>query len=155
MAFKIICSNRLYTFGKKGFVNMFLMIWNDKLNIGIREFDEHHKSLFMILKRMRDHVKSSGSQEQILLFIEELLECSSIIFKLEEEFMTVNNFHNMDPHCKEHKTYLSRICDLKNNILSKEDISMLQELDYLIHWYIFHILESDKEYSVFRTEFLV
>lgn len=130
---------------------MLLMIWNDKFNVGIREFDEHHKSLFMILKQMRIHIKSGEPQEQILPLINRLLESSNLIFKLEEEFMSLCNFHNMEPHCIEHKAFLSRINDFKNNLPDEEYTSVLQILDYLIHWFTFHIIESDKEYSSYLT----
>lgn len=134
---------------------MLLMIWNDKFNVGIREFDEYHKSLFMILKKMRIHIKSREPQEQILPLIENLLKKSNLIFKLEEEFMSVCNFHDIEPHCLEHRTFLTRLNEFKDDLLNEDAVSVLQGLDYLIHWLTFHILESDKEYSSYASEFAI
>jgi hemerythrin-like metal-binding protein len=126
---------------------MLLMAWHEKYNTGITEIDNYHKKIFEILKQLRTNIKHKKPGNVISPLIDCLLINSDKIFKFEEKYMSAGNYFDLEHHRVEHMVFLSRITDFRNNFLYEDYVSVLQSLDFLIHWLTFHIEESDKEYS--------
>lgn len=125
--------------------------WDDKFNIGVKDIDDQHKELLNIISHLRSAIKTGMKKDILMLTIEKLLYGTLLSFRLEEEYMIRYNFHNLETHISEHKNFIARIEEFKNNFSCGDTMSTLHGLDYFILWLTFHITEFDKEYSIYNS----
>lgn len=120
--------------------------WNKNFETGVPIIDEQHQKIVQLINILASHL-SSHSEESILLSVfDELADYALYHFETEEKVW--HQFLPEDPleaeHKKIHGDFIAEIQQLKQ---AKENQSTKQEIEevlrFLIHWLVFHILESD------------
>jgi diguanylate cyclase (GGDEF)-like protein/hemerythrin-like metal-binding protein/PAS domain S-box-containing protein len=120
--------------------------WNKNFETGVPIIDEQHQKLVQLINLLASHL-SSHSEESILLSVfDELADYALYHFETEEKVW--HQFLPEDPleveHKKIHGDFIAEIQQLKQSNKNQSTKQEIEEvLRFLIHWLVFHILESD------------
>jgi len=120
--------------------------WNKNFETGVPIIDEQHQKLVQLINLLASHL-SSHSEESILLSVfDELADYALYHFETEEKIW--HQFLPEDPleveHKKVHGDFIAEIQHLKQVNKNQSINQEIEEvLRFLIHWLVFHILESD------------
>jgi len=123
--------------------------WNDSFLIGIRQFDEHHKHLVLLLNMTFDGITTNAPKDELEAVLHELIEYTAYHFTAEEHWMKEHHYPGLDVQVKEHAEFTKRIGELAKDFHSGiKDIDLVV-LDFLIDWLTEHILEKDSAYGTY------
>ena len=125
-----------------------LLSWKPEYSVDEIELDRDHMKFFEILNTAYENVMNHQEVENATSKIDELLELLRHHISAEEQYLMVNDYHDIDAHMTEHRQFMDNIEQLKtsqfdsNLDATKEMIVVLGDL--ILH----HILIEDKKYQV-------
>jgi hemerythrin len=123
--------------------------WDDKYEIGIQPFDDHHRHLVRLTNKVFDDTTACGHAGSMERVLRELSEYTDYHFAAEEQWLKEHDYPEFEGHRGEHSEFTKYISDVcKDHALNKNELSM-EVLTFLYNWLIQHILESDVAYSRF------
>jgi len=125
------------------------MEWDDTFELGIVEFDEHHKHLVNLLNIIFDGFTCEASYEELEAVLDELVDYATYHFAAEEHWMQVHAYPGLLQHSSEHERFCTRIVEFQQEFLNgKADLS-LDVLQFLNNWLSDHIIKADGAYGRF------
>lgn len=119
--------------------------WNDNCSVGVKQFDEHHKHLFDLLKKVYltcDHKDQTADSEAI---INELVDYAAYHFAAEERLMDATGYYDTTEHKLEHQRFVERVAGFQRNLDENKQIYLIDLIGFLGNWLIHHIMEVDKK----------
>jgi hemerythrin-like metal-binding protein len=116
--------------------------WNDRYSLDNDELDKQHKNLFSIFNML---VGSVGNDNLVGAVIDELVSYSHFHFSVEEQYMIKVGYNDIDRHIKEHKYFLQRASELKQNDVHIDDEQCQKLVIFLSEWLLHHIMTEDKK----------
>ena len=128
-------------------INMFEVFpWNKNFETGNAMIDEQHQILVELLNKLASTLVNQNEAELNTAF-NELTSYASMHFAEEEKIWT--KYFSEDPwllsHLKTHTSFLPSILEIKNNASTETLPDAIEKIVYyLLHWLIFHIIDSDK-----------
>lgn len=130
---------------------MAVITWIDEYNVGIKVIDEQHQHLVNILNRMYevDITNEGNEKRQIRRVFAELADYMNYHFETEEEILKVANYPYFQLHKQQHHELAKQLLDLQMNFSKGDSTVSVELIDFLNHWLIDHILDSDKKYASF------
>jgi hemerythrin len=128
-----------------------LLTWNETFQLGIDEFDNHHKHLVDLLNKTYDGFTQEASHEELATVLDELIDYATYHFAAEEYWMGVNKYPNLSQHSKEHERFCQRVIQFLRHFHNGKALLSLRVLQFLNSWLKTHILETDAEYGRFAA----
>jgi hemerythrin len=128
-----------------------LLIWNETFELGIDEFDDHHKHLVDLLNMAYDGFTQEGNHEELAAVLDELIDYATYHFTAEEYWMEVNNYPNLSQHSEDHENFCKRVIQFQRYIHNGKMHLSLRILQFLNSWLKLHILKTDAEYGRFAV----
>ena len=132
-------------------------LWDEKFETGVYLIDEEHKFLFENLNILEeinaDSTMESEEKAQLLkVVIQNLQHYTQTHFVVEEEFMRVYGYLEVDEHLVEHTKFIKQINELLG--LFKEGKFDLPSsmIVFLRDWLAHHIGKVDMKLGVFLKE---
>lgn len=123
---------------------MDLITWKPEYVLGIDEIDHHHQLLVEWLNTLHTTLDSTEDLPLIKEICQHLLDYTVFHFDAEEKLMLEGDF----PDYATHKEHLSFVNEIKQRYQSIEQenylITLLELINYLREWLIYHILGSDR-----------
>ncbi len=120
------------------------MEWEGRLNIGIKQFDDHHKELIRIIAELRESKNNGENHVYLKNLLFELISYTKYHFAAEERMMEKHNYLNLREHREEHhklteqvESFLNKYSEGKSNL--DDDV-----FEFLKKWLFEHILITDK-----------
>ena len=111
-----------------------LMEWNEKLSVGITQFDNEHKVLVGMVNDLFDG----------------LINYTKTHFANEERFMTLHKYPNFEAHKAEHDALAKQVLDVQAKYKSGASAALSMEvMNFLKNWLVKHIMGTDKTYGPF------
>ena len=123
--------------------------WDRSFELGIHEFDEHHKRLANLLNMTYDGFTLGADHAELAAVLDELVDYATYHFIAEEHWMEVHNYPKLPQHREEHAKFSCRILDLQKDYHTSISNLSLDVLLFLQDWLITHILKSDADYGLF------
>lgn len=126
-----------------------LMQWKSTFELGIKEFDEHHKHLVNLLNMTYDGLTCGASHDELGSVLDEIIDYSTYHFAAEENWMEINKYPNLSQHKEEHEKFCSRaegILEVFHQ--GKMDLN-LEVTQFLLNWLTYHIMKTDADYGRF------
>lgn len=121
------------------------MEWESRLNIGVRQFDDHHKELIRIIAELRKSKKNNENHFYLKNLLFELISYTKYHFTAEERMMDKHNYNEFQKHKLEHQNLTEQVeVFLEQYSIGKNDLDE-QLFDFLRKWLFEHILETDKK----------
>jgi len=120
------------------------MKWEQKLLVGIKQFDDQHKELIRIISELRNSKNSGESKIYLKSLLFELISYTKYHFTAEERMMEKHNYPYFNDHRLEHEKLTEQV----ENYLEQYSVgkSSLDEkvFEFLKEWLFDHIMVTDK-----------
>jgi hemerythrin len=130
---------------------MALMKWDDSFSVNVKEIDQQHKNLIVMLNEFYGHVgKDAGQAFRTLL--DELVDYTQYHFSTEEKYFEEFSYHEAANHTEEHRKFTEKVIDVKNRLNQKRLVLSVEITTFLKDWLTHHIKESDKAYGKFFND---
>jgi len=128
------------------------VLWNEKMSVGVRQFDEHHKKIIDLIHNLSAAKQEGMSREEIYSVISELSSYVHYHFIAEERMMRVYHYPDTINHIREHRFFTGRIEHFAKSYSSGSEGIQDEILDFLKDWFIKHIIGSDMKYGMFLSK---
>jgi hemerythrin len=128
------------------------MGWLPGFELGITEFDEHHKHLVYLLNMTYDGVTGGADDEELGAVLDELIDYATYHFAAEEHWMTVHNYPHLPEHSEEHERFCKRVVEVQKDFHNGKSNLGIEVMQFLNTWLTDHILITDREYARFALE---
>lgn len=129
---------------------MSIFVWDKSFELGIDQFDSHHKHLVGLLNKAYDLFKGK-SQESIEPVIDELASYAVYHITAEEHWMGVHGYPELEIHRIEHDRFRRRVLEI-HRTFHRGEVNLLPEvLSFLTNWLYDHILITDAKYGQFAA----
>ena len=131
--------------------------WNSDLYLEITIIDEEHKFLIENINLLYKLLNQKGIpqvsvDEAVGEILSNLVHYTHTHFVVEEEFMRVYGYPNLDHHKGEHDGFIEKITNL-NNDFQEHSLNLSNSLlVFLKDWLTNHILNTDRELASFLIE---
>ncbi len=132
---------------------MELIKWTDKYSIGIKEIDNQHKGLVIIINELFKLMSEGKAKSQLNDIFDHLTHYTKKHFSTEELVLYKYAYPELEQHKNEHKKFIKKIENFRSDFVNKKITLSLEVLNFLKDWLLNHILISDKKYSVHIKKF--
>lgn len=116
---------------------------------GIELIDKEHETLFQIVDRANQLIKSfdvSTGYDKIMEILEELRDYTKEHFSDEEEYMESIHYEGLSAQKRAHEAFIDKLENISLSDVEDNPEEYLQELlEFLLGWLINHILYVDKK----------
>lgn len=123
------------------------LFWDEKYETGIDVIDFQHRILLERTNDLIDLVNKNEIQDNmfpILIFLEDYTHYH---FDTEEQFFDSFDYINKEKHLEEHREFIKKIIEFKEQY-AKGTVKIDKDLlDYLLNWLISHILDTDMNFT--------
>ena len=126
-----------------------VMLWESNFELGIKEFDDHHKHLVSLLNMTYDSFTGGARRDEIETVLDELCDYATYHFAAEEYWMGEHEYPRLPQHSEEHEKFCNRVTEIQKDFHKGRDSLTLEVLTFLTNWLANHILVSDADYGVF------
>lgn len=127
---------------------MAFLNWKDDYSVGIKTFDEHHRTLFRLINDYIDAVKRGTQKDLVSPILHSLIDYAATHFKAEEDLMRRYDYPDILHHKESHDRFIEKVTDLNHR--AEEGTLNPDELGrFLMDWLVHHILGTDRAYSAF------
>lgn len=123
------------------------LFWDEKYETGIDVIDFQHRILLERTNDLIDLVNKNEIEDNmfpILIFLEDYTHYH---FDTEEQFFDSFDYINKEKHLEEHREFIKKIIEFKEQY-AKGTVKIDKDLlDYLLNWLISHILDTDMNFT--------
>lgn len=128
-------------------------IWNEKLNLGVRDMDDEHKVLVQKINFLVETLESQYTKKDINSLMDAFRDLASYTtyhFNEEEQFMQSIGYGQYSSHKKIHEKLLEQVGNygkmIQNGTLDDKKL-----ISFLRNWLMSHIMGVDMQYAHFHT----
>lgn len=126
------------------------IIWDEKLlSVGVKQFDDEHKSLIKYLNELNDAILIGSTQLTLEDILVKIIDYTKSHFSHEEKFMIHYSYPDFESHKKEHENLTKQVIDFHTRLKEGKASFSLELMHFLFDWLIKHILGTDMKYKNF------
>jgi hemerythrin len=130
---------------------MTFLEWDARYELGIHEFDEHHKYLIDLLNMTYDGFVGKAEHEELGAVLDALIDYATYHFASEEFWMERHDYPGLLLHREEHAGFCTRVVEIQKDFHQGKTNLSLETLEFLNSWLVNHILKTDAEYGRFAA----
>lgn len=125
--------------------------WRDEYSVGVAEIDTQHQRLLELLNKVNaldpDQPAPTVRTDEVLKLLESFNEYAAYHFLNEEALMREHIEASEDTvrHIVAHRSYWSIISTFRKRFQEGDEKVNGELVEYLNHWWISHILETDRQ----------
>ena len=123
--------------------------WSANYELGIEQFDDHHKHLVELINLAFESFTGEASRDELGALFDELLDYVTYHFTAEESWMQEHNYPEFQKHRDEHDHFCRRVIEIQKDFRKGMANITLEILQFLMNWLTDHILGSDADYARF------
>jgi hemerythrin len=128
------------------------ILWNEKMSVGVRQFDEHHKKIIELIHDLSAGPENGKPRDEMYTIISELTSYVHYHFTAEERMMTVYHYPDAMNHIQEHRFFAGRIENFSNEYATGKENIDHDILEFLREWFVKHIMNSDRIFGIFLNK---
>ncbi len=130
---------------------MAFLPWKDEYSVGVELFDEQHRKMFSYINELNDALMEVEERVVMHEILDNLKEYTIVHFNDEEVNMKKYHFEEFDEHEEEHQKLTQQVVDLADEFAEDpgKSFDAVKVMDFLYHWIVDHILDTDKKYAEF------
>ena len=136
-------------------------IWKDIYSVGIPSIDDQHKDFFSTANEIvnlfdtKADLEKNVIKEKLRAALRKLVEHGDIHFRTEEGYFDRLHYSGAAEHERAHESYRKKVARFAEELEKPDaDVPLIAEdiANYSIFWLSDHILQVDKQYSIFFQE---
>jgi len=128
------------------------LIWDKALSVQIDEIDEDHRKLVDLYNILNHSVVEGDAANYIEAVMEELISCTVWHFRHEERLMLKYGYDGFAEHKTEHQELIESARELQQKLLQEGKSLSSEDIGFLEHWLIGHILGADMDLGAYLGE---
>ena len=128
------------------------MEWSQKFSVGIKEFDDQHKQLIVLINKLNDAASERYTLDIQKNILKEIVNYVKTHFETEEKYMRMFSFPGYDDHHAEHEKFIQKAVGLKMNSVTFGFVSTMEMVNLLRQLLEDHLLKVDMNYVEFFKE---
>jgi len=125
------------------------IIWLDDYSVGEASLDEQHKTIIQLINTLLEHKNSSPDSTTLPDVASKLLSYSKKHLIYEESLLEKYKYPDLIKHKELHKIFFIRAKILSFSIVSGNNVTAEDALDFLYNWWYQHILYEDRSFKQF------
>lgn len=127
-----------------------LMEWNDKLSVGIQQFDGEHKRLVAMVNELFDAIQAGKAKDTLGRILDGLVTYTKTHFAHEERYMRDHGYPDYAAHKAEHEALTKQVMDVQAKHRGGAGAVLgMEVMTFLKGWLLKHIQGTDKKYTPF------
>lgn len=123
--------------------------WDERYNVKVERFNEQHKHLFEIVKKIYVAMENKDDKLALAMIINDLTGYSKEHFTEEEACLLEAGYPDYEKHKKEHKIFIDKIERFAADYNYGKHLLHFDILIFLKNWVLQHIMVADKAYGAF------
>jgi hemerythrin-like metal-binding protein len=131
---------------------MALLRWSKKHSVGVMEMDDQHVALVKILNDLHAAMLKGQAQSVADPLFKKLMEYMQQHFSAEEALMERARFPALSEHRAGHHALTAKVEEYCARFKQGDDSMYPALLRFLRDWFVNHMQQVDKEYSVWMHE---
>jgi len=126
--------------------------WKEEYSVKVKEIDDQHKGLILIINKLYELLESGREQEDLEPLLNKLIVFTDVHFSTEEKYFDKFHYEHSKEHKEEHEIFRKKILEFSRNF-EKGKAKITQELlDFLVSWLKNHLIVQDQKYVKCFTE---
>ena len=125
--------------------------WKDEYSVGIKELDDDHKQLIILLNRFLTAYEYHTGEAFERGTLKELLDYTRYHFDKEEKMMEEYDYPGLAEHKEQHESMIAVVGQFQKDYEARGHEALQGVANYLYGWLINHINGTDKLYMPFLT----
>ena len=123
-------------------------MWNEEMNVGVREMDDEHRALIGLLNQLHEGIVSNADNKALVNIFSRLIQATKVHLAHEERLLAKTNFPDIDDHHREHDALIAKGLMLQARFMSGSTAPFTMEtFQQVREWLQAHILNEDKKYK--------
>lgn len=122
---------------------------NDTYKIGIDSVDQEHRFLIGIYNDLVGKIGKGSGDDLVESVIKKLFDYADYHFASEERVMISTDFPGLDPHRRQHESFVRSLNDLATERTGDKVADLRRVVAFVGSWIRGHILVTDKQLGEF------
>lgn len=123
--------------------------WTPDLSTKIPIIDRHHKSLFHLIDRLYQNMKSDTTSEVLAQVLDDMIDYTDYHFKAEEAAFEEFKYPDCEKHKVQHAALVRKAKELREELNQGRKLLASEVTDFLKSWINNHIRSCDMLYTTF------
>jgi hemerythrin-like metal-binding protein len=129
---------------------MELVQWSEKFSVGVRELDEQHQHLIKLLNLLISTQGTANTRsETISDTLMAMTRYAQSHFQAEEKLMEAYDYPGLEKQKIQHRDFRKKTVAFSTATYYGIDQVPEALLEYVVEWWVHHILEDDMAYRSF------
>ncbi|GFO61236.1 hemerythrin [Geomonas silvestris] len=129
---------------------MALVEWDPKFQLGIEQFDLHHRHLVGLLNALYEKYATEQDDDATLRdAVSDLTEYADYHFSVEENWMRQGGYPAYEEHVLQHKQFIFKLVEFNRLYRTDKEHLSLEIIAFLRRWLLDHIVQADGKYGEF------
>jgi hemerythrin-like metal-binding protein len=129
---------------------MELVQWSEKFSVGVKELDEQHQQLIKLLNLLISTQGTANTRsETISDTLMAMTRYAQAHFQAEESLMEAYDYPGLEEQKIQHRDFRKKTVSFSTATYYGIDQVPEALLQYLVEWWVHHILEDDMAYRSF------
>ena len=122
-----------------------LVVWSDRLTVGIKMIDEQHMTLIDLINQLSDAMYSGRGRNMLNKALTVLETYAIHHFDTEEKLMATHKYGESEAHKNEHGLFTETVKRFRYQLDSGHVVVSAEVLFFLRDWIIVHIMKTDRK----------
>jgi hemerythrin-like metal-binding protein len=131
---------------------MSLVVWSDKLSVGVKSIDDQHSVLFEAINDLHAAMLKGQARSVIGALLHTLVDYTREHFAAEEAMMEAAKYPALATHRVKHKELTKQVEEYVTRYESGDITLSIQLSNFLSDWLTKHIQSTDQEYGPWLNE---
>jgi hemerythrin len=123
--------------------------WRKEYTICVKELDDQHKELFLLVSELCGATDCDGAKEIFKEKIHNLRDHVKLHFDNEEALLKKHNYPELETQQREHNKLTEELSGFIGRVEHGEVTDRMECVEFLKNWFITHTLVEDRKYGVF------
>jgi hemerythrin len=123
--------------------------WRNEFSVGVKEMDEQHKKLLVMINSLIKEQHTLTDQKTIADLLTEMTDYAEVHFRAEEFLMAEYGYEQISVQEKQHRAFIDKTISFYSATDIGPNVLSVALLDYLGTWLVGHILQEDMQYKDF------
>lgn len=128
------------------------ILWDESFSVGVRDLDEQHKQIIIMVNTLIDMNDTKVDSEIISDTLTKMTRYATDHFNKEEHYMLEYGYPEYSLQKKQHQEFKRKTVDFCMETMIHNTTVPIAIFTYLKSWWTNHILKDDMKYKKFFNE---